>query len=99
MTQGVVASIFARETRLRHMVDALQPEGRLLPALASRGALLRTLVEQRLLKRLIDQVRRDHHQASAASGCARAFARQPSVSLVLRTRRVAAAWYAPITRG
>ena len=35
----------------------MQPEGRLLPALASRGALLRSLVEQRLLKRLIDQVR------------------------------------------
>jgi hypothetical protein len=66
MTQGVVASIFARDARLRQMVDALQPEGGLLPVLASRGALLRTLVEQRLLKRLIDQVCPPPPQASAS---------------------------------
>jgi len=53
--QGVVKKVLQHETRILRLVDALQPEGNLLPMFATRGKLLTTLVEQQYISRLIDQ--------------------------------------------
>eukprot|EP00238_Polyblepharides_amylifera_P004117 CAMPEP_0196592658 /NCGR_PEP_ID=MMETSP1081-20130531/73400_1 /TAXON_ID=36882 /ORGANISM="Pyramimonas amylifera, Strain CCMP720" /LENGTH=421 /DNA_ID=CAMNT_0041916407 /DNA_START=411 /DNA_END=1676 /DNA_ORIENTATION=- len=55
VSQGVIAKMMQEEERVRRLVDALQPEGALLPALAKRGHLVSSLVHQKVILSLIDQ--------------------------------------------